>query len=83
MADRMVVIRFPDGREGAVLPEDFADEAKADNFEGARIVRWEDGTEYDGPTTPEGMARREEREAAAEDEPEPERPVRRAREPRE
>lgn len=77
----MVVIRYEDGREGAVLPERFGDPELADNFKGARILRYEDGTEWDGPTTPEGMARKEEREVAAE--AEPERPVRRARETRE
>lgn len=68
MADRMVVIRYPDGREGAVLPEDFANPKLADNFKDAKILRFEDGSPWDGPTTPGGLARKEEREEAAEEE---------------
>ncbi len=79
MEEKRLLVRWPNGAEGAVLPGDFADPKKADNFEGARVISYETGEPYDGPTTPEGMARKEEREA----EPEPERPVRRARETKE
>lgn len=85
MADRYLLVRWPNGAEGAVLESDFGDPEKADNFEGARVFGCEDGSEYDGPTTPEGMARRAEREAEAEREEraEPERTGRRAREEKE
>lgn len=65
MAEKYLLIRWPDGREGAVLPADFADPKKAEAFEGARAVSYEDGSEWDGPTTADGMARRAEREVAA------------------
>lgn len=68
MEDKYLLIRWEDGRQGGVKPADFADPEKADNFKGARVISWEDGSEYDGPTTAEGAARRAEREAAAEDE---------------
>lgn len=82
MIEQRVIVRWPNGAEGAVLPADFADEAKADNFKGARILRWESGESYDGPTTPEGAARKEEREEEAQAEPERASP-RRAREAKE
>lgn len=55
MADRMVIIKHSDGREGAVLPKDFTRKnlhpegmgSYAD--QGYVIDRYEDGTPYDGP----------------------------------
>lgn len=63
MTEQYVVIRHSDGREGAVLPSNLANPDYAENFKGAHILRNEDGTDWDGPTTPDGMVRKAEREA--------------------
>lgn len=65
MIEQYLLIRWADGRMGGVLPKDFADPDKAKNFEDARVVSWESGEVYEGPTTPEGMARKAEREVEA------------------
>lgn len=55
-------VRWPDGQEGAVLSEDFGNPDLEDRFDGAKVLRYEDGREYDGPTTARGMVQRLERE---------------------
>lgn len=67
--DRWLKVQWEDGRDGGVLESDFANPEKAEAFKGARVVSYEDGTEYDGPTTHEGMVRRAERERQAEERP--------------
>lgn len=51
---RMVIIRHPDGREGAILPRDFtvknvSPDRKSYAEQGFVIERYEDGSEYAGP----------------------------------
>lgn len=51
---RMVIIRHPDGREGAILPRDFtvknvSPDRKSYAEQGYHIVGYEDGSSFDGP----------------------------------
>lgn len=57
-------VRWDDGQEGAVMSEDFGNPDLEDRFKDAKVLRFEDGREYDGPTTARGMAQKLEREKA-------------------
>lgn len=62
MAEQYVVVTWPDGKTGAVLPKDFEDPKQAEYFEGATAEYYEDGTPYVPAPT-----RREERQAVRQD----------------
>lgn len=78
--DEWVLVRRPNGPEGAVLYKDFRDPEQADYFKDARIVSFEDGRSWDGPETARGavssVERIAEKQAEAAPAPSAEREVR-------
>lgn len=51
MPAQYLLLRWFDGRTGAVLEADALDVAKADLFKGAVVSSWEDGSHYAGAAT--------------------------------
>lgn len=62
-----LLVRYPDGREGIVREEDFANPEFKEEFDDVRVLSEADGLEYDGPVTHSGAVSR----AARDDENSP------------
>jgi hypothetical protein len=60
---RMVIVENRDGAQYAVAPADF-ERGAADQWQGFRIVSYEDGEKYEGPKTAAAIAKAHDAEAA-------------------